>query len=294
MSNKYVDFEYLKQNNPNPNGIQYKGLFGDRSLGKTHGVIKYLTDNLPEGQALMILRRNKLELNFEPFAQKYGTAFGKDWEIDGKTMVENHDRIIAYLNALSLAERGKHDNYDAPYVTNIIVDEAFATKPNKEEFNELQTWIGTLSRRTGHPFHPVTVWLIGNSDYGYSPILEKLGIFKSNGNKQKTKDGVYLFSDKASPEHVVNVKSPFIKQFTIYSDNEPMVEWNHLNCSYGLFDLGQHMYIKKIDKAKKPYDFEIQSQIVRYAIRKVGIPRVYVEDYDCLRFLSEPALRVIL
>ena len=39
---KYIDFEYLKQNNPNPTGIQYKGLFGNRSIGKTHGVLKHL------------------------------------------------------------------------------------------------------------------------------------------------------------------------------------------------------------------------------------------------------------
>lgn len=294
MSNKYVDFEYLKQNNPNPTGIQFKGLFGDRSLGKTHGVIKYLTDTLPENQALMILRRNALELNFEPFAKKYGAAFGKDWTINGKTMVENHDRIISYLNCLSLSERGKHDNYDAPYITNIVVDEAFAEKPNKGEFKQLQTWIGTVARRTGFPFHPVTVWLLGNDTYGHSPILEELGIYKSNGKKQKTSNGVYLFSDKQSPDNVINVKSPLIRNFDIFPDNPPVLNWMFKNHSYGLFDVGHHLYIKKIDRAKQPYDFEVKRDMIRLALRKVGIPRIYVEDYDCLRFLDEPALRITM
>ena len=114
---KYITFEYLTQNNPNPDGIQYKGLFGNRSIGKTHGVLKHVWKSLKENTAFMILRRNKLELNFQPFVQKYSAAFETDWSIHGNAIVENGERIVGYFSALSLAERSKHMNFDSPSVT---------------------------------------------------------------------------------------------------------------------------------------------------------------------------------
>lgn len=291
---KYIDFEYLKQNNPKPNGIQYKGLFGNRSIGKTHGVLKHLTKNRKDNTAFMILRRNKLELNFKPFVTKYSAAFEVDWDIDSNMIVENHDTTIAYFSALSLAERSKHNNFDSPYVTDIIVDEVFAEKPNKNEFQQLETWITTLSRRTGHPFHPITVWLLGNFDYGFSPILDNLGVFAFNGKKQKTENGVFLFSDMVSPANVLNVRSPLIKEIEIRDGNEPILEWTYLKQSFGMFDMGTHMYITNIEKARTPYDFNIRHSIVKMCVRKVGIPRVYVANYDCLRFLDDPALKITM
>lgn len=291
---KYISFEYLTQNNPDPTGIQYKGLFGNRSIGKTHGVLRYLYKNLKDNQAFMILRRNKLELNFQPFVTKYAAAFETDWEIDSNMIVENRDKVIGYFSALSLAERGKHLNFDSPYVTNIIVDEVFSEKPNKNEFQQLETWITTLSRRTGHPFHPITVWLLGNFDYGYSPILDALGIFSFNGKKQKKDNGVYLFSDMPSPANALNVRSPLIKELEIREGNEPVLEWTYMKQSFAMFDMGAHMYITNIDKAKTPYDFTIRQNIVKMAVRKVGIPRVYVANYDCLRFLDDPALKITM
>lgn len=292
--NKFITFEYLTQNNPNPNGIQFKGLFGNRSIGKTHGVLKHVYKNLKDNTAFMILRRNKLELNFQPFVQKYSQAFETEWHIEGNMIIENRDKIIGYFSALSLAERAKHNNFDSPYVTDIIVDEVFAEKPNKNEFQQLETWITTLSRRTGHPFHPVTVWLLGNFDYGYSPILDALEIFSFNGKKQKTKNGVYLFSDMPSPAGVVNVKSPLIREFEIHPNNKPVLEWTYQKQSFGLYDMGHHMYIKNIDKANVPYDFTIRQNIVKLCVRKVGIPRVYVANYDCLRFIDDPALKITM
>lgn len=294
MSGKYIDFEYLKQNNPCPDGIQYKGLFGNRSIGKTHGVLKHLHKNRKSGEAFMILRRKNDELKFDTFCKKYGWAFDVEWEVEGNTIVENHDEIVAYFGALSLAEKSKHNNFDSPYVTNIIVDEVFATKPNKDEFQELETWISTLSRRTGHPFHPITVWLLGNFDYGYSPILEKLGVYAFNGLKQKTANGVYLFSDMPSPENVINVKSPLIKEFVIKPENTPVLEWSHLKQHFAMYDMGMHMYIAKVDRAKQPFDHNVREQIVRHCMRKTGIPRVYLQDYDCLRFTDHPALKYTL
>lgn len=291
---KYITFEYLTQNNPKPDGIQYKGLFGHRSLGKTHGVLRYLYRKRKHNEAFMILRRNKLELNFQPFVTKYSSAFETEWEVNGNMIVENRDETIAYFSALSLAERAKHNNFDSPYVTDIIVDEVFAEKPNKNEFQQLETWITTLSRRTGHPFHPITVWLLGNFDYGYSPILDALGIFAANGKKQKTADGVYLFSDMESPANVLNVKSPLIKEMEIREGNLPVLEWTFMKQSFGMYDMGQHMYITNIEQAKSPYDFTIREKIVKMCVRKVGIPRVYVANYDCLRFLDDPALKLTM
>lgn len=291
MSNKYIDFEYLKQNNPNPDGIQYKGLFGNRSIGKTHGVLKYLVKTRKNNEAIMLLRRNQLELNFQPFVSKYSEAFGLDWELDKQTIVENHDEIIAYYSALSLAERSKHNNFDSPYVTNIIVDEVYAEKPNKNEFQQLETWITTLSRRTGHPFHPITVWLLGNHEYGYSPILDALGVFALNGKKQKTDKGVFLFSDMESPANVLNVKSPLIREIEIAPNNKPVLEWTFLKHSYAMYDMGMHMYIAPIERATTPFDMSIRQAIVRLGVRKLGIPRVYVANYECLRFIDDPALK---
>lgn len=289
---KYISFEYLTQNNPNESGIQYKGLFGNRSIGKTHGVLQYLIKNRKEGTAIMILRRNKLELNFQPFVTKYSAAFDLDWSINSNMIVENNDEVVAYFSALSLAERSKHNNFDAPYVTDIIVDEVFAEKPNKNEFQQLETWITTLSRRTGFPFHPITVWLLGNFDYGVSPIMDSLGVFGFNGKKQKTDDGVYLFSDMPSPSNVLNVRSPLIREIEIRENNEPVLEWHYMGRSYAMYDMGMHMYIKNIERAKQPYDFNVKNRIIRMAVRKVGIPRVFVENYDCLQFVNEPQLKI--
>lgn len=288
---KYVSLEYLTQNNPNPEGIQFKGVFGNRSIGKTHGLLKYLHKKRRNNEAFMILRRKNDELKFDTFCKKYGGAFDVEWNVEGNMIVENHDETIAYFGALSLAEKGKHLNFDSPYVTDIIVDEVYAQKPNKDEFQELETWISTLSRRTGHPFHPITVWLLGNYDYGYSPILEALGVYPFNGTKQKTSNGVYLFSQMDSPENVVNVKSPLIREFKINKDNIPLLEWTHLKQHFAMYDMGTHVYIAKIERATQPYDHSIREKIVRAAVRKVGIPRAYVQDYDCMRFVDHPALK---
>lgn len=291
---KYISFEYLTQNNVNPDGIEYKGLFGNRSIGKTHGVLKYIYKNLKNNEAFMILRRNKLELNFQPFVTKYSSAFDTDWSIDSNMIVENRDTVIGYFSALSLAERSKHMNFDSPYVTDIIVDEVFAEKPNKNEFQQLETFITTLSRRTGHPFHPIRVWLLGNNEYGYSPILDSLGVFASNGRKQKTENGVFLFSEMESPASVLNVKSPLIREILIREDNHAVLEWTFLKQSFGLFDCGTHMYIKNIERATSPYDLTTKQNLLRMCLRKVGIPRVFVQNYECLRFIDDPALKITM
>lgn len=290
--NKYIDFEYLKQNNPNPNGIQYKGLFGNRSIGKTHGVVKHMWKQRKHGEAFMLLRRNKLELNFQPFVTKYSSAFDTEWTTDGDRIIEDHDEIIAYTSALSLAERAKHNNYDTPYVTNIIVDEVFAENPNKNEFQQLQTWVTTVSRRTGYPFHPITVWLLGNYEYGYSPILDNLGIYISNGNKQKTDDGVYLFSKMESPKNVINVKNPLIKYIEINENNPCILSWVFRKQCFGLYDCGTHLYMKPIEKATDNYDLRIKERISGLLMNKRGLPPIYVASYDCLRFVNIPSYRM--
>jgi hypothetical protein len=288
----YIDFEYLKQNNPNPTGIQFKGLFGNRSIGKTHGVLKHLWKTRISGEAIMLLRRNKLELNFQPFVTKYSNAFNTEWQLESNWIVENHNEIIAYYSALSLAERSKHNNYDTPYVTNIIVDEVFAEKPNKNEFQQLETWITTLSRRTGFPFHPITIWLLGNYDYGYSPILDSLNIFSFNGRKQKTDNGVYLFSNMESPQNVLNVKNPLIREMEIKKENLPLVSWIYKKQSFGLFDCGTHLYMKNIDRATDNYDYNIKAKIFKFVMQKRGLPPLFVANYDCLRFVDIPDIRM--
>jgi hypothetical protein len=300
---KYIDFEYLKQNNPCPNGIQFKGLFGDRSIGKTHGVLKHVWKTRKTGTAFLILRRNKLELNFQPFVTKYSAAFDTEWEIDSnmlleKRVVSNDEKevvnknVIGYFSALSLAERNKHSNFDNPYITDIIVDEVFAEKPNVNEFQQLQTWITTVSRRTGFPFHPVTVWLLGNSDHGYSPILEGLGVFGFEGCKQKTTNGVYLFSEMNSPEGVLNVKNPLIKPHVIKPDNAPLISWSFKGRCFALYDFGHYVYIANVEKANMAYDGKVKDFVTRSIMLKDAIPPVYVSSYECLRFVLTPSARL--
>lgn len=292
---KYIDFEYLKQNNPNPQGVQFKGLFGNRSIGKTHGVLKHIWKERKPGEAFLILRRNKLELNFKPFVQKYSSAFGVEWELEGNTIVEINEtdkNIIGYFSALSLAERSKNNNYDFPYITHIIVDEVFAEKPNKNEYQQLMLWITTVSRRTGNPFHPVTVWLLGNFDYGYSPILEGLNIFSFNGLKQKTKDGVYLFSDMPSPEGVQGARNPLVRDIEINEGNEPILTWNYQKLAFGLWDMGNHIYIAPVESSTNVYDLNIKLMIFRLIMRKQSLPPVFVKNYDCLRFIDIPENRL--
>lgn len=288
---KYIDFEYLKQNNPNPEGIQYKGLFGNRSIGKTHGVLKHIWKNRKEGEAFLILRRNKLELNFKPFVQKYSSAFDVEWTLDGNTITEEGE-IIGYFSALSLAERSKNNNYDFPYITDIIVDEVFAEKPNKNEFQQLLLWVTTVSRRTGNPFHPVTVWLLGNFDYGYSPILEGLNIFSFNGVKQKTSDGVFLFSEMPSPRGVINSRNQLVREIDIRECNEPVITWNYQKQSFGLWDMGTHMYVAPVQSSTNVYDLNIKLTLYRLIMRKQSLPPVYVQNYDCLRFIDVPENRL--
>lgn len=300
---KYVSLEYVTQNTVNPDGIEYKGVFGNRSIGKTHNVLKYIYKNRKKGEAFMILRRNKLELNLEPFVQKFSSAFEVDWRVEGDKIVEYPmdvmvgrknkpvGEIVAYFDALSLAERGKHKNYDAPYVTQIIVDEVYAEKPNKNEFHQLETWVTTLSRRTGFPFHPITVWLLGNNEYGISPIMESLGVFPFNGLKQKNRFGVFLFSTMQSPEHVINVKSKYIKEVKIKPKNQPIITWSYKKQSYALYDCGTFCYIKRIEKGERAYDFQVRQIVYNKIVSKAGLPPIFVETYDCLRFAELPGNR---
>lgn len=292
---KYISFEYLTQNNPNPDGLQFKGLFGNRSIGKTHGVLKYVHKNLREGESFLILRRNKLELNFQPFVQKYSSAFNTEWRIEGQSIVETNEeeqRIIGYFSALSLAERSKNNNYDFPYITHIIVDEVFAEKPNKNEYQQLMLWITTVSRRTGSPFHPVTVWLLGNFDYGYSPILENLNVYAMNGLKQKTENGVYLFSDMPSPEGVVGATNPLIRGFEIKEDNTPIVTWNYQKQAFAMYDMGTFMYICRVESSPNVYDLNVKGLIYRCIMRKTGLPPIFVSDYEGLRFVDIATTRL--
>lgn len=288
--NKYISFEYLTQNNPAPYGVQYKGLFGNRSIGKTHGVLKYVYNQIKESEeetAFLILRRNKLELNMQPFITKYSTAFNTTWEIEKGNIIKEDDKIIAYYNALSLAERAKNNNYDAPFITHIIVDEVYAEKPNKNEFQQLQTWITTVSRRTGHPFHPITVWLLGNNEYGYSPIMNELQVFPEMGLKQKKSDGVFLFSKMKSPSGAINVESPLVKKMDIKEKNNPIYTWNYNGIGYEIYDFNIFLYIKRANKkVRNVWDTKTREVIFNQAYRKSNIPAVYVETYDCLKFLE--------
>lgn len=299
----YIDFEYLKQNNPCPDGVQFKGLFGNRSIGKTHGVLKHVWKSRKAGTAFLILRRNKLELNFHPFAMKYSAAFETEWEIDSNMLIESksvsvsekkliNKNIIGYFSALSLAERNKHSNYDNPYITDIIVDEVFSEKPNVNEFEQLQTWITTVSRRTRTPFHPVTVWLLGNSDYGYSPILENLGVYGFDGHKQKKENGVYLFSEMDSPKGSINAKNPLIKPHVVRVDNQPIISWSFKARCFAMYDFGHYVYITNAEKANLAYDGKVKDFVTRTIIRKDGIPPVYVSSYECLRFVLCPSARL--
>jgi len=281
----YVRLEYIFYNNPKPSGVQFKGVFGDRSIGKTHGVLNYLCNNIQENESILFLRRNKLEMNFAPFVSKYSAAFNQNWKLE-KNTISCDKKVIMYLSALSLAERGKHNNYENPHITNIIIDEVFCEKPNKNEFQEMQTWITTVSRRTGFPFHPITIWLLGNHNYGHSPIMENLGIYASGGKKQKTDNGVYLFSDTPSPKSVINVKNPLIKNIEISKDNFPILSWWFNKIAYGLFDCGAFLYIKEVETASSPFNFDIKCSINTKIILKQRIPPIYVQNYECLRFFS--------
>lgn len=297
---KYVDIEYLTQNTINPFGIEYKAVCGDRSIGKTHAVVKYIYKNrIAKGMTFGLICRNRLETDFTAFISKYSALFNKEWQQLGDDIIEYLDddepigkkkkreyRIIFKILPLSMYERLKRNNFENPHIDGLLFDECYAENPNKDEFKQLQTIITTVARRTGLPNAPLEVWLTGNHQYGYSPILEGLNIHPDNGRKQKSKDGIFLFSDIESPPNVINVKSNLIKDYKINEGLQPIITWSYNKNNYALYDLGFFAYICRVEKARYNYDLSIRKAINNVVMKKRGLPPLYVQDYNCLRFVT--------
>jgi hypothetical protein len=169
----YYNPAYLINNNPAPEAIQFKIVTGNRSIGKTHSISKYLINNLPDDEAIgYILRYDKYK-DITP----WGLKFFPDAETvkQKKGMLTVDDNIKAYALPISTAYKTKNMNYDNPYIRNCIMDECIAPEYVRNEFVNLIILLGTISRRTGHAFTPLTVWCTGNIDVQpYAPIFDML------------------------------------------------------------------------------------------------------------------------
>ena len=192
----------------------YNVIFGERSNGKTYGVLQYALEQYFTGNGkLAIIRRweedfrgKQASTMFDSLIQNgviYKLSKGRwnsviyqshRWylcnrDIENPKNVVVHDSPFAYAFALSSDEHYKSSSY--PEIRTILFDE-FLTRGNylPDEFVKFTSILSTIIRlRTD-----VTIFMCGNTVNQYSPYFAEMGL--SNIKKmERGKIDVYSYGD---------------------------------------------------------------------------------------------------
>lgn len=189
----------------------YNVIFGERSNGKTYGVLKYgIEQYAKNGGQLAIVRRwkediigrrasdifsalnenkevekatNGMYTGVTYFASKFYLC---NYDKDGKPVYNIETDCFAYAFALSEMEHNKSISY--PKITTIMFDE-FLTKHVylQDEFILFMNTISTIVRQRTN----VKIFMLGNTVNKYCPYFEEMGL---NHIKEMTQGTIDIYT----------------------------------------------------------------------------------------------------
>lgn len=182
---------------------RFKCLFGGRDNGKSYTVKEHcLIEAVENGNQFAYLRRSELEIRPAKVEQYFA-----DYDIESLTegkadkvsvyngkiylakitddLKEKRVLEIGHIFWLGGAEHYKSSQY--PKVTDLIYEEFLTDKGyDVDESDNLQSIVSTIFRsREGR------IWLIGNTDSKFNPLLEEWGITRSFAKQKQGSTCVY-------------------------------------------------------------------------------------------------------
>lgn len=170
-------------------------LIGERGVGKTYSVTKFVTKEfIKKGHEFAYIRRYKTELSKS--APSFFNALINNDEFKGHTLVTKgskfliDDKVAGYSMTLSTAQNLKSTNY--PNVKYLIFDEfIIETGQNHYLKNEVDIFLGLIE--TIARMRDVKVFLLGNAVSITNPYFIYFDLTLPYNNEIKTfKDGLIL------------------------------------------------------------------------------------------------------
>lgn len=206
---KYWDIRNILSRN-----AYYNIVFGERTNGKTYGVLQYGLERYFSGKGKMaIIRRWEEDFRGKQASTMFDSLIANGvinklskgrwngvvyqshrWylckrEIDNPKNVEIDDEPFAYAFALSSDEHYKSSSY--PHITLVLFDE-FLTRNTylPDEFVKFTSILSTIIRlRTN-----VIIFMLGNTVNKYSPYFTEMGL-KNIKNMERGKIDLYTYGD---------------------------------------------------------------------------------------------------
>ena len=185
-------------------------VFGERSNGKTYGVLDYFLDRyLNHGYQMAIIRRWRVD-----FQGKRGQSMFDSLECNGfgenvikKKTKGRYDCVHYYAGkwylakydheldkkipssqpfaiAFSLTEYEHDKSTSYPKINSILMDEALSRNPLPDEFTLMTNVLSTIIRDRG-PEDDIKIFLLGNTVNKYSPLFSDMGLTRKIFDKMK-------------------------------------------------------------------------------------------------------------
>lgn len=316
MKNKYWDIKPILSKK-----AKYNLIFGERSNGKTYGVLQYaLEQYFLNGSEIAILRRWQ-----EDFKGKNGSNtftalvdngvvyklskgkwnniyyYGSRWYLCNDTEKDRETANEPFAYAFSIASDEHYKSTSYPRIRTILFDE-FLTRSYylPDEFIKFENILSTIIRDRDN----VTIFMCGNTVNKYCPYFTEMGLTNVKNMVQGTID-VYTYGDSeliVAVEYCDNANRPKKNSDVYFAFNNPKLKmittgaWElsiypHLTeqMKYTPKDV-LYTYFIKFDKEVLQCEIiNVNNLLFTFIHRKTteikdnGTSIVYQQDYDVRR-----------
>ncbi len=285
---KYVEIDELLENKG-----RYKLIWGGRGNGKSYAVKDYcLKKAVLEGKEFVYLRRYAEDIKpakIRAYFEDYDIQSLTDYKADYITCHSGNiylckvtddfkeKRIKKIGSVLFLGGSEHYKSMQFPFVENIIFEEFLTKKRYSDmEVSDFQSIISTVFRnRDGR------VWMIGNPESKFNPILNDWGITKK---LVKQKKGTINTYDIGEGQKLVSYRTiEQIENKFVFSKKEHIVsgEWDVDSVPLMCYNKGEYENILKI-KYSSLFSFNIYLCVFNDTGKQFLFvyPRTVDSDYD--------------
>lgn len=273
----------------------YNIIIGQRSNGKTYGLLKYGIQNyFKTGKQFALLRRWDIDIKMKRATSMFsvlnndnvvtkaskgeythivyntGKFFTATYDDDLKRYIYSEDNCCGFIFSLSAMEHDKSISF--PNVNLIIFDEFLSVQHNYlfNEFNVFMNVISTIVRNRDD----IKIFMLGNTVDKYSPYFSNMGLNHITEQKQGTIE-VYSYGDtklKVAVEYCENIKKSKDSNNFYFAFDNPHLEM----IKNGTWDLGIY--------PTKPIDFKNKDiQFIFFIIYNQNVYQcevVFVDGYN--------------
>lgn len=288
----------MKYYNLNPilkKNAVYNIIIGQRSNGKTYGLLKYAVQRyFRTGKQFAIIRRWDVDIKMKRATAMFnsinddgivvkaskgdythivystGKFYTAIYDDELKKYIYSDDNICGYIFSIAAMEHDKSISF--PNVETIIFDEFLSSNHNYlfNEFNLFMDVVSTIVRNRDD----VKIFMLGNTVDRYSPYFTNMGLNHITEQKQGTIE-VYTYGDSkltVAVEYCENLKTSKSSNNFYFAFNNPHLQM----IKSGVWDLGLY--------PNKPCDFTNKDiQFIFFIIYNENIYQceiVFIDDYN--------------